>query len=409
MELDEESSNPERDELARLFEARDLLQRLPTYEAADLLAALRDGSTAIAAEMIAGAVPLPGQPVLLPPATPGSPRSHAPRGALEPLQNARIVVLGGEVAFDEAVKPDPEAPAPKLTASRMKLSERDRLEWESMKPTRRALYRVMNLTREIRRKLGKLPWDPLRKPSKEDIATFILKTNGGYGKLDREDFKFEVTSKPRSGFWCGSFHWHEHALGAEVREPAQYLIASSSAGTLDVNLIKHFMLKKWNLYKPGFLISVTGGAGALDLNSEEKEKIFRGMMEGTRGLSPWFITGGTDRGVMEYVGEARAKYNPDAPLIGVAVLGVVKGGSVLKAHTVRSLAEDDEEGDSSIGNYADMSKDCDRFSAGAAPPGLVSQHMFCWVAVLLASASSCESAELYRGEINATNAVRNDN
>ena len=376
------------DELASALvsAARDLLQRLPTYEAADLLAALRDGSTAIAAQMRAGAVPgqpgqpAHGQPATLPTADPGSPRSHAPRGALEPIQNAPIVVFGGEVAFDKAVKPDPE--------SRMKLSQRDRLEWESMKPTRRALYRVMNLTREIRRTLGKLPWEPLQKPSKEDITTFILKTNGGYGKVDRDDLKFEVTSKPRGGCWCGSFHWHGDALGAKVREPAHYLIASSSAGTLNLNLIKHFMVRKWNLYQPKILISVTGGAGALDLNSEEKEKIFKGMMEGTRGLSPWFFTGGTDRGVMKYVGEARARYNPDAPLIGVAVLGVVKGGSVLKARTERSLAEGDEEGDSTTGNYADISKDCDHFSASAAPPGLVSQHMFCWVAVLLVSASS---------------------
>jgi len=31
------------------------------------------------------------------------------------------------------------------------------------------------------------------------------------------------------------------------------------------------------------------------------------MMEGTRSLQPWFITGGTHTGIMKYVGEARAR------------------------------------------------------------------------------------------------------
>ncbi len=43
-----------------------------------------------------------------------------------------------------------------------------------------------------------------------------------------------------------------------------------------------------------------------------------------------FITGGTDSGIMKYVGEARAKYNPSAPLIGIASLPVVAGGKQLR-------------------------------------------------------------------------------
>ena len=33
---------------------------------------------------------------------------------------------------------------------------------------------------------------------------------------------------------------------------------------------------------------------------------------------------------MEYVGEARAKYNPKAPLIGITPLGVISGGERLR-------------------------------------------------------------------------------
>ena len=42
-----------------------------------------------------------------------------------------------------------------------------------------------------------------------------------------------------------------------------------------------------------------------------------------------FITGGTNAGIMKYVGEARAKYDPSAPLIGVTMLSGIKGGEQL--------------------------------------------------------------------------------
>ena len=58
------------------------------------------------------------------------------------------------------------------------------------------------------------------------------------------------------------------------------------------------------------IISVTGGAQAFDLESSYKETIMKGLMDGTRALNPIFITGGTNSGIMKYVGEARAKYNP---------------------------------------------------------------------------------------------------
>ena len=60
------------------------------------------------------------------------------------------------------------------------------------------------------------------------------------------------------------------------------------------------------------IISVTGGAQAFDLPSTDKELIMKGLMDGTRTLKPIFITGGSNSGIMKYVGEARAKYNPTA-------------------------------------------------------------------------------------------------
>ena len=34
------------------------------------------------------------------------------------------------------------------------------------------------------------------------------------------------------------------------------------------------------------------------------------LMDGTRHLKPVFITGGSDSGLIKFLGEARAKYNP---------------------------------------------------------------------------------------------------
>jgi hypothetical protein len=38
--------------------------------------------------------------------------------------------------------------------------------------------------------------------------------------------------------------------------------------------------------------------------------VIKGLMEGTNALKPMFITGGFNSGIMKFVGEARAKYNP---------------------------------------------------------------------------------------------------
>ena len=103
-------------------------------------------------------------------------------------------------------------------------------------------------------------------------------------------------------------------------------------------MCRFFAIHNWGLNRPDIILSITGGAKAFDLNSDEKDKILKvmllqllmqgpqtqerrscanisqgihdpqqGMMEGTRGLQPWIITGGTHTGIMKYVGEARAR------------------------------------------------------------------------------------------------------
>ena len=60
---------------------------------------------------------------------------------------------------------------------------------------------------------------------------------------------------------------------------------------------------------------------------------------------PRFITGGTNSGIMKFVGEARAKYNPTAPLIGISALGAVAGGAQLRRMARASPGESFEDED----------------------------------------------------------------
>ena len=158
---------------------------------------------------------------------------------------------------------------------------------------------------------------------------------GGKGKVDAsERFSFESSPQEKQAV-CGKFHCKDQGTGVD-NEAAQYIIASTSekaVGTkyaLNIHLLKFFALYQWNLPRPDIIFSVTGGAAAFDLNNDEKDKILKGLMEGTRELSPWFITGGSNVGIMKYVGEARAKYNPSVPLIGIGPLGIFKDIDELK-------------------------------------------------------------------------------
>eukprot|EP00802_Teleaulax_amphioxeia_P009771 Tamp_09792.p2 GENE.Tamp_09792~~Tamp_09792.p2 ORF type:complete len:240 (-),score=46.28 Tamp_09792:1160-1879(-) len=101
----------------------------------------------------------------------------------------------------------------------------------------------------------------------------------------------------------------------------------------------------WKLKRPDVIISVTGGAEDFDLSTEELDRIFKAMMDGTRSLDAWFVTGGTNAGVMRCMGEFRAKYNPTAPLIGVASLGVINGSERLRGiDTTNCPKEADKKG-----------------------------------------------------------------
>ena len=68
-----------------------------------------------------------------------------------------------------------------------------------------------------------------------------------------------------------------------------------------------------------------------------------------------FITGGTNAGIMKFVGEAHARYNPEAPLLGISSLGAVAGGPPLrkKAMCVSAGTDDGDHDDDAL-KYDDL-------------------------------------------------------
>ena len=59
---------------------------------------------------------------------------------------------------------------------------------------------------------------------------------------------------------------------------------------INVHLVRYFVENVWKLERPDVIISITGGAQNFDLPPEHKDRMMRGMMEGTRQIKPWSVS-----------------------------------------------------------------------------------------------------------------------
>jgi hypothetical protein len=69
--------------------------------------------------------------------------------------------------------------------------------------------------------------------------------------------------------------------------------------------IVHAYVSAWQV-----IITIIGCSTNCNWPSTSKDMFMKGIMD-TRALKPIFITAGRDSGIMKYVGEARAKFNPN--------------------------------------------------------------------------------------------------
>ena len=105
--------------------------------------------------------------------------------------------------------------------------------------------------------------------------------------------------------WCGTFETGDE----EQNVPFMTVSVPRDGHEADMtnsynpHLVRFYMQHVWKLKRPDVIISVSGGAKQFDLSTENKDKVMKGMMEGTRALDAWFITGGSNAGIMKFVGE----------------------------------------------------------------------------------------------------------
>jgi len=112
------------------------------------------------------------------------------------------------------------------------------------------------------------------------------------------------TMLPMSGTL--SFSTRRHGL-TKADSTAKYLVVPSgepgggngSDGGMthggvfqNVHLLRLFIEQGWKLPRPDVIITINGGGQGFNMKAEEKDKVMRGMMEGTRHLKPWFVCDG---------------------------------------------------------------------------------------------------------------------
>jgi hypothetical protein len=70
----------------------------------------------------------------------------------------------------------------------------------------------------------------------------------------------------------------------------------------NIHLVRYFVENVWKLDQPDVIISITGGAQNFDLPPEHKDRMMRGMMEGTRQMKPWSVSAFTSVFLFPFVG-----------------------------------------------------------------------------------------------------------
>ena len=76
----------------------------------------------------------------------------------------------------------------------------------------------------------------------------------------------------------------------QVPAPATVKKDVFKENVFNVHLVRYFVENVWKLDQPDVIISITGGAQNFDLPPEHKDRMMRGMMEGTRQIKPWSVS-----------------------------------------------------------------------------------------------------------------------
>jgi hypothetical protein len=87
-----------------------------------------------------------------------------------------------------------------------------------------------------------------------------------------------------------NFQVADLSSGSYIKSGDRYFKPAGKEDLFNVHLVRYFVENVWKLEKPDVIISITGGAQNFDLPPEQKDRMMRGMMEGTRQIKPWSVS-----------------------------------------------------------------------------------------------------------------------
>ncbi|ESO93554.1 hypothetical protein LOTGIDRAFT_161660 [Lottia gigantea] len=135
-------------------------------------------------------------------------------------------------------------------------------------------------------------------------------------------------------------HWKAHSIHANAygelefdddnNQVAKFVRVGDCEEGEVKRILDNLLIKHWNLQKPNLLISVTGGAKNFDMKARLKEVFRRGLQKAAESTGAWIITGGSNAGVMKYVGEAIKEISISDEKNRVVAIGVAPWGCVKK-------------------------------------------------------------------------------
>jgi hypothetical protein len=114
-----------------------------------------------------------------------------------------------------------------------------------------------------------------------------------------------------------------------------YCRVASTDCTKHPEWIRNMLVTEWDLDPPRILLSVTGGAMSFDLPPKLDEMIKIGLQKAAKTESLWITSGGTNSGVMQYVGEAvngGTDTKSDCPVIAIATWSIIHNKERLETH-----------------------------------------------------------------------------
>jgi len=109
-------------------------------------------------------------------------------------------------------------------------------------------------------------------------------------------------------------------IGYNNRSPAPFICVSQQT---PIPEFSQYVYAQWKLAPPRVILSVTGGAQAFQMRPRLESMFSQGLGDAAKSTDAWIITGGTDTGVMEFVGKAVRMQDAKIPTIGIAPLGRV--------------------------------------------------------------------------------------